>query len=994
LLCFVLACPSLVASQTLERVSVGGTGTQRPEGGTAEGVSADGRFVLFSSGSGSVGVGDQGPPGLVYLLDRSSGTVEAISDTVAAPDRSNGCEGLAMSVDARRVVFVCAGGTRARVRSIFLWERGAALRYLSSAWQQVWASLSADGAVVAYATGESLRVRRVDAPATANACDRGGEASEYLSHDRYMSPVLNGTGTVVIVADEDAKGASSVVRAIDCTTGAERVVSQDERGSSAGRYCHQPSLSSDGSTAAFTCSDVGRLYVTHLATSALTEIRSGGRSPRQPSLDASGTMIALVDGQLDERRVLLHDRTTNRTRLVSRHVPFTAGYAGSFSPRITADGQSVAFSSRASNLVAGDTNTQTDAFLAVNGGRGCDYDVWPVSIALPAVETSLTPAALVGWPRVDTWLDCQWQATSWAPWLSIIDAGVRTGSGTLAIRAEPNTGSGRSGTANVAGRSISVQQAAGVAPCQPSLRSPNTAVAAAGGSLVVDVTADCAWSATTDVPWIVFIGPASGGGNGQLSYTVGANPATEPRSGVIRIGAAIHRVTQSGTSSTVTHTRFFAEGATSAFFDTRVALVNPGDTASSVVIRFLRQGAVPIERALMVPARARRTIDPKTLGVVDAEFSMSIESSSPVVADRTMAWDASHGYGAHAETAIVAPASAWYLAEGSTVGGFSLFYLLQNPHEAQAEVLIRYLLPSGPAIEKTYFLPPQSRTNIWVNEEEFGARGRLLASTDVSAMVTSPPGLPIIVERAMYLNVPGQTFTAGHESAGVTALSTEWFLAEGATGAFFDLFVLVANPNGDAADIEVTFLLPDGSTVVKRHVVAPSSRFNIWVDQEDPALADTAVSTTVRSTNGVPVIVERAMWWPGTSSTWYEAHNSAGATATSARWALAEGEVGGLRNTDTYILVANTSPAAGRVRVTLLLEAGGSIAQEFDIPARSRFNVDVRSAFPGARGARFGSLVEALGDAPAQLVVERAMYWNAGGQVWAAGTNALATRLP
>ncbi len=31
---------------------------------------------------------------------------------------------------------------------------------------------------------------------------------------------------------------------------------------------------------------------------------------------------------------------------------------------------------------------------------------------------------------------------------------------------------------------------------------------------------------------------------------------------------------------------------------------------------------------------------------------------------------------------------------------------------------------------------------------------------------------------------------------------------------------------------------------------------------------------------------------------------------------------------------------------------------------------------------------------PAQIVVERAMYSNSGGVHWAAGTNALATRLP
>jgi hypothetical protein len=42
---------------------------------------------------------------------------------------------------------------------------------------------------------------------------------------------------------------------------------------------------------------------------------------------------------------------------------------------------------------------------------------------------------------------------------------------------------------------------------------------------------------------------------------------------------------------------------------------------------------------------------------------------------------------------------------------------------------------------------------------------------------------------------------------------------------------------------------------------------------------------------------------------------------------------------------------------------------------------------------RFGIVVQSLGDTPAQIVVERAMYSNAGGVLWSAGTAAVATRL-
>jgi hypothetical protein len=80
--------------------------------------------------------------------------------------------------------------------------------------------------------------------------------------------------------------------------------------------------------------------------------------------------------------------------------------------------------------------------------------------------------------------------------------------------------------------------------------------------------------------------------------------------------------------------------------------------------------------------------------------------------------------------------------------------------------------------------------------------------------------------------------------------------------------------------------------------------------------------------------------------------------------------------------------------VTLLFEDGTSVEQTYPaLPAQSRFNVPVGGVFPQAAGQRFGALVESLGPTPAQIVVERAMYWDALGQPWAAGTNALGTKL-
>lgn len=440
-------------------------------------------------------------------------------------------------------------------------------------------------------------------------------------------------------------------------------------------------------------------------------------------------------------------------------------------------------------------------------------------------------------------------------------------------------------------------------------------------------------------------------------------------------------------------TRYLAEGASSGFFTTNLALFNPTSEDARVLLRFQKADATFVTHWVDVPAHARKTVVASDLsGLQDSVFATMLESDVLIIADRTMRWDAG-GYGGHAETSIERAAPVWFFAEGATHSGLSLFYLLQNPNASAVTATVTYLRPDGATpITKSYTLPAQSRTNIWLNAEAAADPNLApLASTDVSAIVTVPVATPIIAERALYLNTGGLLFGAGHESAGITASATNWFLAEGATGAYFDLFVLVANPQNTMADIEAVYLLPDGTTLTKPYVVMPNSRLTIWVDQEDAALVDTAVSTIIRSTNGVPVVVERAMWWPGDANHWQEAHNSAGSTATGTSWALAEGETGTAANVTTYILIANTSSHAASARVTLYYEDGSVAQKTYPLSANSRFNVSVTAEFPSH--GRFGTTVESLGPDPAQLVVERAMYWDANGTVWAAGTNALATRL-
>ncbi len=505
---------------------------------------------------------------------------------------------------------------------------------------------------------------------------------------------------------------------------------------------------------------------------------------------------------------------------------------------------------------------------------------------------------------------------------------------------------------------------------------------------------------------------------------IAPNAGADGRVGTVTIAGQTVTINQAG----VGYTYYFAEGATiGGFFETRFALLNLDATATAAVtIDFqLKDTTTVLTHALQLPAQQRATLDVSTLGtgnptlaaLASAEFSTVVRSDRPLVADRTMTWDAT-GYGSHAETAIDAPASTWYLAEGATIGDFELYYLIQNPNGVALtdEIEVTYLLPPPQApLVRTYSMGANTRRNIAVHLE--GG----LENAEVSAIIRTPADKPVIVERAMYLTAGGLFYGAGHGSAGIRTPATQWFFAEGATGEFFDLFILIGNPNAVGVQVTATFLFDDGTTCSTRVgsgyedgelVVGARSRYNIWVDATTipgcpRSLANTALSTTI--TTDLPVVAERSMWWPGpTVASWAEAHNAPGAAATGTKWALADGEQGGPRSTETYLLIANASPYDGTARVTLYFdkdEYSAPVTKDVLLKANSRTNVPVgapeaNGGFgPAAADRKFGAVVESLpvaGQAsPAQIVVERAMYSNGpGALLWAAGTSALATRLP
>jgi subtilisin-like proprotein convertase family protein len=422
-----------------------------------------------------------------------------------------------------------------------------------------------------------------------------------------------------------------------------------------------------------------------------------------------------------------------------------------------------------------------------------------------------------------------------------------------------------------------------------------------------------------------------------------------------------------------------SEGATSGFFDEEVTMGNPTGVAAPLAIDFLQEGAAPIAHADSAPANAPLQLRVNDL-VPPGAVSTVVHSLNavPLAVERTMSWNDS-GYGGHGGTPA-SPHRRWLFAEGSQ-GYFDTFLLLANDTAGAVSVTVRFLLESGGVVNHPVTVPAHTRLTIYA--------GDIPALRFQSFGIDIVSSAPIVAERSMYFPHNGtRLWEGGHEAAGANRASTRWFLAEGATGQFFASFILLSNPQSRPANATLMFLLPSGETVTTPVTIPANGRLTRNIADVDPRLANGAVSTIV--TADVGIIVERSMYWPNNAGGWREAHNSVGVTDAALRWGVSDIRVGGTRAYQTFILLANPNGTPAEVQVRLLRSDGTPIVRQYTLTPTSRTNI-VPADF-GASAGTYSMDVHVLNYQP--IVVEKAMYWNAGGEIWAAGTGVVATPLP
>jgi uncharacterized repeat protein (TIGR01451 family) len=406
----LLGATALVWAQAspgiLELISVSSAGVQgNNDSGTAgftspsndrASITPDGRFVAFMSFADNLVAGDTNQFADVFVRDRLTGTTERVSVS-SRGEQGNGHSGLtlpsgaAISSDGRFVAFASDAtnfvkGDANGNSDVFVRDRTNGTTELISRGLDGLAAtgdapvISGDGQIVAFRSSSSTLVSDGNPNLTSHiyAFNRATQTIERVDVDS------NG-----VLADSQAGNLaiSRNGRFVAFDTFADNLVPGP--GDQNGVDVFVRDLLNHTTEGISTVGDTG-LFEGH---SFLSSISGDGRfigfSSADPTLGFRDT-----NGPVDD--AFLFDRQNRTIQLVSRSSNGKQGTDSSFSPLVSDDGTIVVFSSRASNLVANDTNGAFDVFRRdLSTGTTVRIAADPRSPAADVIASAMTPDGLV-----------------------------------------------------------------------------------------------------------------------------------------------------------------------------------------------------------------------------------------------------------------------------------------------------------------------------------------------------------------------------------------------------------------------------------------------------------------------------------------------------------------------------------------------------------------------------------------------------------------------
>ena len=420
-----------VVEASIARISTANDGTQGNDASHAPSLSADGRYVAFDSGSTNLVPGDANGFDDVFVKDLQSGGTRLVSTAADGTQANADSWNVSLSADGRHVLFgswalnlgtgpLMTDGPYGFVKDL----QTGALSHLRAG---NYTSISADGSFVA-STHSDLWLDENGHPdvfvhykqptgwtglsyvsSIGNARSSGGSLSADARYVAFESEATN-----LVAGDTNVCQDIFVLDRYSWKLEIKRASTAAD-GTQGNGFSDHPSISADGRYVAFE-SVASNLVPSHntvpgfdvfvkdlktgaitLASTAADGTQANGSS-HEPSLSADGRYVAfyslstnLVPGEDTNGRsdVFVKDLQTGAIARVSTAADGTQANGDSWYASLCADGRYVAFESKASNLVAGDTNDQSDVFVAqvaFGGAGGIDTIFAPTRVLGPQIE--------------------------------------------------------------------------------------------------------------------------------------------------------------------------------------------------------------------------------------------------------------------------------------------------------------------------------------------------------------------------------------------------------------------------------------------------------------------------------------------------------------------------------------------------------------------------------------------------------------------------------
>jgi Tol biopolymer transport system component len=338
------------------RVSVGPAAVEANGDSFEPAISGDGRFVAFSSGATNLVGGDSNDANDVFVRDRQANTTTRVSVGLAGANANGGSDAPSISADGRYVAFTSAAtnlveGDTNNQRDAFVFDRQTGVTTRASLafngdqpnLDSFTPELSADGKflvftsfasnLVSFDDNESsdVFVRDLQAGTTTRVSEYAGG---FQAEGDSLRPAISADGRYVAF-DSDAwnlawgdTNDTFDIFLHDRQTGYTTRVSVDDSGGQSDGASYRPSLSADGR------------YIAYFT-------------------EASNLVAGDTNGASD---VILYDRNSGATKRLSVAGGGAEANGNSLRAALSGNGRLVVFESDASNLVAGDSNQFTDVF--------------------------------------------------------------------------------------------------------------------------------------------------------------------------------------------------------------------------------------------------------------------------------------------------------------------------------------------------------------------------------------------------------------------------------------------------------------------------------------------------------------------------------------------------------------------------------------------------------------------------------------------------------